>query len=228
MAEPGARHERSAAGGALSALERIATRRAKASARGRATCGTSRRLGSRHGENVSQRGSVPKVGVYLVSRALMGELRSAGATESSKAELPESALARNRHAPKDNARQVDVRDSLRGDPRPWRVHVRVRTRLVILDERSRRVRELPRHGRALRGVDEVESPTGRGLQRLPHAAVVHRQVRDEGVERLLALLLLHDRTIPGSAPHHAAKSRGDGGRVPILPRGDRRVDRARR
>src|SRR5690606_19494383 len=45
----------------------------------------------------------------------------------------------------------------RARSRARRLHVRVRPRRILPHERSCRVRELPHHERALRGVDEVES-----------------------------------------------------------------------
>ena len=70
-----------------------------------------------------------------------------------------------------------------------------------------RVRQLPRHAGSLRRVDAREPSVGRRLQRLPHAARARPEVRDEGAERLLAFVLLHDRALSRSAADHAAQSR---------------------
>ena len=103
-----------------------------------------------------------------------------------------------------------------GRARP--LHLRLREGLLLPHERSRGLRELPRHERAVRRLGEEEPPRGGGLQRLPRAARPRRQVRDEGRERLLALLLLHDAVLRGADPRDAGEPRDRRGQLPALPR----------
>ncbi len=71
---------------------------------------------------------------------------------------------------------------------------------TFLTEISNFVRQLPRHERAVRRLAEVVAPGRRHLQRLPYAREFPRQVRDEGLERLLAFVLFHHRRLPRADP----------------------------
>ena len=80
----------------------------------------------------------------------------------------------------------------------WPVHVRLRAWGIVSHQRPRRMRQLLRHERALRGVDEVQSPAGCRVQRLsrPHsspASTRRKPATGSGI------LLLHHRALPRSA-----------------------------
>ena len=76
---------------------------------------------------------------------------------------------------------------------------------------------------------QVQPPRGGGLQRLPHAAGPHRQVRDQGVQRLLALVRLHHRRLPRADPDQAAQpARSRSRRAATCHADDRRRHRGRR
>lgn len=72
------------------------------------------------------------------------------------------------------------------------------TRRARRTSRTTELRELPRSGRPVRRLDESEPPLSQGLQRLPHAARPHREIRHEGQERLLR--------IPSRSPRAASRT----------------------
>ena len=89
------------------------------------------------------------------------------------------------------------RRSARWSPGGCRVlHLLVRERVFVLDERPGGVRQLPHHAGPLRCLDTIQPPIGRRLQRLSHASWTRSEICNQGAERLLAFVLLHDGTVP--------------------------------
>ena len=86
------------------------------------------------------------------------------------------------------------------------------------------LRQLPRDERAVRRLDARQPSRRGGVQRLPHAGDARRQVRHEGLERLLALVLLHDGRVPRSHPDDAPQPAHHRGVVPEVSRRDRLGD----
>ena len=110
---------------------------------------------------------------------------------------PEPVLSLHRAAPNDRLPHVvcDCRGGARSGARARRLHVCVCARLGLHDRRPAGVRELPRHERAIRRLDQEQPSLGGRVQRLSRAPQPGRQVCDEGQQRLLALVLLHDRAV---------------------------------
>ena len=77
-----------------------------------------------------------------------------------------------------------------------------------LTERSARLRQLPRHARAVsrlgRSRATARSPSATTATRRPASSPKYA---DQGDERLLALVRLHHRRLPRADPHHAAQPR---------------------
>lgn len=113
------------------------------------------------------------------------------------------------------------RDRRRG----WGVYLWVREGVVLSDQQPGRLRQLSRHAGAVRRMAQGQSPGCRHLQRLSYAARADSQVRGEGRERFLALVLLHHRDLPRSHPGEGGEFAHCGGQLPTLPRGDRRPGR---
>ena len=65
--------------------------------------------------------------------------------------------------------------------------------ILLPDQRSRRVRELPRDGESLSRLDEELAPCRRGVQRLPHPAGPDPEVHHESHQRLQSFARVHDR-----------------------------------
>src|SRR5688572_6816901 len=107
---------------------------------------------------------------------------------------------------------------------PWRhararrVHVCLREGLVVRHRQLGRVCELPHHDRAVRRLDEEQPPLGGRVQRLPRAARLPGQVRHESPQRVLALVLLHDRKLPGADPRDAQEPLDRRDQLPPLSR----------
>ena len=86
------------------------------------------------------------------------------------------------------------------------LHVDVRGRRIVLQQRSESLCELPHHARAPELVAEVEPPFTGDVQRLPYTAFVFRKVFCEIRKRHSTFVEIHVPILCRTVAHHESQS----------------------
>ena len=102
--------------------------------------------------------------------------------------------------------------------RGGRLHVRVREGLLLSLDRPPRVRELPHHERAVRGLAQERPPAHRDVCRVPPAPRGARQVGRQGGARVPALGGLHLAELQGADRDHGPGPASGPGKLRALSR----------
>ena len=105
------------------------------------------------------------------------------------------------------------------------LHVRLCARLGVHDRRPARLRELPRHERAVRRLDQEQPPLGRRVQRLSRAPQLSSpSTATKARNGFWHSYYFTTRHVPRADPGAAGEPGHRGGELPPLPRAGRPGD----
>ena len=116
----------------------------------------------------------------------------------------------------------DGRGGSRSRARARLLHVRVCARLGVHDRRPAGLRELPRHERAIRRLDQEQPSLGRRVQRLSRAPRLVAKYATKASNGFWHSYHFTTRHVPRANPGAAGEPGHRGGELPPLPRARRR------